>query len=1015
MMTHAIVSPQQAALYFAQDNAHPTSEAQMNSRWQGQGAKQLGLHGTVEQAIFATLLHGRLENGIPLRQTHSFKSGVDRRERGGDDFTCSAPKSVSMRALWGDDDRLMAAHCSANDRAIAWLEKQVQARIWNGRKQTKQTTGNAIVASFDHTCSRELDPNLHTHNIFLNGTQTADGRWKALVNDAMVDLIMVAGLRYRQELAQGCHQLGYSVEWKDGLFEIAGYTGEQRQNFSKRRMQIVEAVGADASTAEKQIACILTRPKKPEERTLEELRQYWDAQNQKLGLAVVHPQPTRHRQVLPQDQNQGAKETLLDAIRHFDERAVTFSRKDLLKFGLSQQVQAFEVEELETAIEQAELIADQDGLYKSSVTRDREAQITELVHSGKETCAALNDQEWWQSLIAPMLVITHPDLTECQREAIGTVLTSHDRFMLWRGRANPGTTTALQQVCTYAEVSDYKVIAVASKATAAQQLGIEFNCESQAVSPLLHNQSSLTTDRPQLWIVGQMEQLTAEAARQLMNQAVEENARILFWETDRRSAKMRSQGLASQFQQYGMLTANLESSPQSAHPERSIKKAVALIAENQVQQGLKQLDQFGRVVEIQDDRQRQTQLVQDFLALPPEQHRKAVVIASTPQEQAVLTAQLRLALKQEGQMGETAMLRRLRVKDDPLEPKWLEVAVGDRLRYKRPDQHNGSQPYQEAQVADVTEEAVVVRYRNSRTRTLRCDQAHDIDHAWVHTFETCQEKTADRALVAVDASTTAESLGLALSRVKQDLQIYTPNKFELLGGFQETELQPELSLASPTSQPEHPSTSQSEPEPAIDRQPDDADSLQWQKILELERAHQQWAEREQRRKKQPEKANQQEPVVDQRIEPLEQPAALSSPSLPETQPESKQEPSNSHLPVQPLRSPQPPPRMPISETHCRYAEQIFPVAIAALSEHVNDPKFALESGQVGIQFNHYTALWDRQARQFDYYRNQDELCLFSAVADHNKDWTLTVHAPITSYDRDYHCPPQRQYTQERQM
>ena len=98
--------------------------------------------------------------------------------RAGWDATFSAPKSVSRsRRLVGGDDRVREAHRESVTVALDEMEKYVQARI--GGNIPAQTTGAWAVAKFEHDSSRPVDgyaaPQLHTHAVFFNVTETADG------------------------------------------------------------------------------------------------------------------------------------------------------------------------------------------------------------------------------------------------------------------------------------------------------------------------------------------------------------------------------------------------------------------------------------------------------------------------------------------------------------------------------------------------------------------------------------------------------------------------------------------------------------------------------------------------------------------------------------------------------------------------------------------------------------------------------------------------------------------------
>src|SRR3954469_24166091 len=142
--------------------------------WQGRLAAQLGLAGTVSAADFGRLSQGQHpETGEQLvRQRASYeyqdadgKTVKTMEHRAGWDATFSAPKSVSLTALVGGDDRVSEAHRAAVTTALEELEKYTHARI--GGNNPAEQTGKFIAAKFEHDTARPVNgyaaPQLHTH------------------------------------------------------------------------------------------------------------------------------------------------------------------------------------------------------------------------------------------------------------------------------------------------------------------------------------------------------------------------------------------------------------------------------------------------------------------------------------------------------------------------------------------------------------------------------------------------------------------------------------------------------------------------------------------------------------------------------------------------------------------------------------------------------------------------------------------------------------------------------------
>ena len=109
-------SPSAAASYFADDNYYARADADRSGQWVGEGAKSLGLTGRVETKQFDALLRGELPDGSSV-------GNPGQAHRPGTDLTFSMPKSWSLLALVGKDERIVTAYREAVTEALNWAEK----------------------------------------------------------------------------------------------------------------------------------------------------------------------------------------------------------------------------------------------------------------------------------------------------------------------------------------------------------------------------------------------------------------------------------------------------------------------------------------------------------------------------------------------------------------------------------------------------------------------------------------------------------------------------------------------------------------------------------------------------------------------------------------------------------------------------------------------------------------------------------------------------------------------------
>src|SRR5580658_2123824 len=205
-------------------------------QWIGVGAERLGFKENVTREQF----HALCENQNPQtgeRLTQRQLKNDQRRVFY--DFTCSAPKSVSVMAVTLDDQRLVEAHEEAARIAFRELETFAAARIRKkGAAHRDRATGNLVAAAFVHDSSRALDPQLHTHFTVFNATFDGTEKcWKALEARGMYDAIRYGTAVYRNELARRVQQIGYRIQPAKNGFQIEGVSDGVLQQFSKRAQQ----------------------------------------------------------------------------------------------------------------------------------------------------------------------------------------------------------------------------------------------------------------------------------------------------------------------------------------------------------------------------------------------------------------------------------------------------------------------------------------------------------------------------------------------------------------------------------------------------------------------------------------------------------------------------------------------------------------------------------------------------------------------------------------------------------
>ncbi|MCN2897060.1 conjugative transfer relaxase/helicase TraI [Escherichia coli] len=252
-----------AGYYSHEDNYYASGS--LESRWMGEGAEKLGLKGEVASADMDAVRQGKLPDGSDLSR---MVNGVNK-HRSGYDLTFSAPKSVSVMALVGEDRRFIEAHNRAVAVVMQEVEKLVSARITEEGKTETVLTGNMVAALYNHDTSRDLDPQLHTHALVFNAT-FADEKWRSLASDTRMKTgfsenlyatKIALGNLYRSALREDVESMGFETvaAGKNGLWELKDVPVDV---FSSRSQAIREAAGPDASAKSRDVAALDTRQAK---------------------------------------------------------------------------------------------------------------------------------------------------------------------------------------------------------------------------------------------------------------------------------------------------------------------------------------------------------------------------------------------------------------------------------------------------------------------------------------------------------------------------------------------------------------------------------------------------------------------------------------------------------------------------------------------------------------------------------------------------------------------------------
>lgn len=713
------VRPSQAAHYYAADNYDSLHQTVAQSRWLGKEADRFGLTGQVDKEIFQNLLNGKSPDGEEDLHQRSRTTGY---RRGALDITLSAPKSVSLAILVEGRQDLWEAHQRVCERVIEYIERHlIQTRVRNPEGRQFIRTGNLLCAQFDHTTSREQDPQIHTHCLILNTTEYGGKRY-AIANESIYRNRGFLRLLYHNELTWELRSLGYGVERRpDGMVELAGYPREYLEVFSKRRQQILDLVGEAADPKLKQWACLATRAPKGQAIPLESLQAQWQLEASQIGLNRFAPELPQshdihsgHGRSLPTCDPQAMNQAIADAIAHCGERQSAFSQEALLKFIFT-EIGQFPVQELEQAIAtHPELIQTVDHRYTTQTAVLRELQTIQFMLAGRGSMSPL--------ATAPVeTLLEGVSLTAEQREAVLRTTRSPDQFFAWMGVAGAGKSYALQQlqqvILSVQDSENYTLKALAPTGKAASELGKTLGLEGQTLHSFLASRA-ISATKNEIWIVDEAGLISAQLGWELMQKAMTHSARVILVGDPRQLSGVEAGSFFRSLLAGGIARVHLEQSQRQQNPH--LKQAVQLAQQGLMAQSLQLLETAGQISEIPDPASRASQVAADYLKLTPFQRANTLVLAGTHAERRQLTIALREGLKTQGNLIGATMMRILQPKDlTQIQSRFAHhYSVGDVVVPTREAKRLGLQKFQPYRVLAVQEDTLQLMDPEGRTHCV---------------------------------------------------------------------------------------------------------------------------------------------------------------------------------------------------------------------------------------------------------------------------------------------------------
>lgn len=681
--------------YWSQGNA-------VQGEWQGRLAEQYQLSGAVRAEEFARLSQGQHpqteEQLVRHRTAHEYEDANGKtvktvEHRAGWDATFSAPKSVSLTALVGRDDRVRYAHRESVRIALDQLERHTQARI--GGNHPAETTAKFIVAKFEHDTARPVDgyaaPQLHTHAVIFNMTERDNSQSRALQERALFQSQQFATAVYQAELMYRLTRMGYELETgRSGAPEIKGYSQEYLDASSPRSQQIreyLEKAGHNSKEAA-EIAAHSTRDRKqiltPQEVFAAHRRLAADFGNQ--ADVVVRAARDRAQYLdIPTNCAQRAQEAVtFSRNKNFEREAVVDERllmRDALRRAMGQVPYAQVHGNLESRHATGEFVTFATGPHQTSrhfTTAQTIATEHDIVRQMREG----------QNRIEPVLsrrdaltlIEQHSHLNRSQQEVVKEVLTSHDQIQGIQGIAGSGKTTALVAVRTGAEYAGFQVEGLAPTSRAAKQLEEAGIHAGTLQGFLARGQQGQEGPERRLYFVDESSLASTNQMRDFLNRLGSQD-RVIFIGDTRQHQAVEAGRPFQQLQEAGMHTAKLDQIVRQKDPE--LKAVVEQLSVGNVAGGLDALQSQGRITEIHNAQERVQAIAKRYAENP--EH--TLIVSPDNASRRELNQAVRQQLQAKGivdSMDHTLRVLVPRQEMTGADRQWASRYIaGDILRYSR--------------------------------------------------------------------------------------------------------------------------------------------------------------------------------------------------------------------------------------------------------------------------------------------------------------------------------------------
>lgn len=813
---HKLRGGRDAGLYYTND---PNREARANSRdeyyvrdgggvWWSSGETIVKHNAEIDAQTFRDLCGGSDPlTGKPLVR------GAGEGHRAGWDITFSAPKSLSVLWMAGDERQramLHDMHRAAVNDALHFLvdEQLVEVRLGAGG-YIREAPADVIVARFDHFTSRAGDGNIHTHAVCMNISCTKESKnqphsnrgikFLTLEPRKLFDMQKVIGRAYAASLAQRLAEKGLSprAAGRD-QFEL-GIPDVLLEKFSKRSHQIENRVGRDATAAQKELAALATRTAKDEVPVGEALERRWQDELAEIGIdpwkAVREFVPGREvNKIIGLDfdppEIEGTGPVAVAASKLFRHQSV-ISRKDLLFGALVEatfggvgidQVRK-ELELFEKCGVLLRLEGEERG--ESWTTRSIAAVEASLLRAANRP----DERDWFRPEAVEAAIANAPHLSAEQAQAV-RFATNRDGVVICEAAAGTGKTVLARTLVDAARRSGFAsdssgfknaIIGLSPTWVGADELSKSCGIEAYAIAKWRHDYLAGRGPKIKsaLFILDEIGLAGIKDLEFIARIAHETHSKISCF-GDRRQLESVQNGSA--LRALVDVVARGAVLSQVRRQQISWQRAASMVmAQGDSEAGLRAYAKNDRLELVSGEAAAQARVIQVWNEYRRQHGDDVLIITRRNTDAAALNRAARDVLRTEGGLRGPDQLLTAVGRDGKVAP--IEIAQGDRIRFGEnlPQLRirNGTRGTVEKVASDRNGPKVVVRLEDGRlveerwaalAREQRGHPPHPprISHGYAGTAYSVQARTSAAAVLYLAKPTDARTTYVGLTRHKLD-------------------------------------------------------------------------------------------------------------------------------------------------------------------------------------------------------------------------------------------------------